>query len=603
MNTVVVRHHPLFRSLPKLMGIVTALSSLAINILTFRIFKSAEGMVAYDGQPLLWFQMIVLMGAAAGLLWRGAHMRSEYWYTGLPIPAEQLWRGHLFAMLAGFMGLLAMQLVVSGGFIQLLNHLVGHPVMPWGKLAMVFVRPALVLVFLAGMVASFEPSLVDLTKAPGWAPRRWLLLASTALILLVLSFLPSVVGFIPAAFGVGFAWRSRRHLSPGLVMGEAGEDAAAESDLKQWNDDSNSKVKYRGDSPLVNLAVINQLFKIPYQYTFLMGLFIGFFGILLAGANPFSEGAMRDSFRLNNVFITLYLLFALTGEFAQRLHKVDALPVSRVKLLRYLVLPGLLAMLLSYGGGRLWMEWKNVPDEKIQFQDAYGKFGAAVSPGFSEMKRKGFTVDVQAPWGESHTAEARHSVPITFSIMAAHTPYLTDGATSREFLAWQLSRATEDIYGVFIEPDELDRRYIQESDDGGFYIPRKGFTVARDYGLKPSSGGPVGAFILGPLLAGWFFLTGIYFSLLRSTRTITWSRNVWWVFMGLLFSLHFLQVLGKVPFWNSFGGAVLVFSTARNLDQWGWQGDGLAYGLAFLLVGLAWSFCIRMFRAVESPRV
>jgi len=257
----------------------------------------------------------------------------------------------------------------------------------------------------------------------------------------------------------------------------------------------------------------------------------------------------------------------------------------------------------SYGGARLWIDYNDIPQEQVKFQDAYTKYGAAVGPGFSEITRRGNTVTVTAPWGESHDSVARHPIPAYPSRLAGNSEFLTDGGpTSREFLAWQFSRAVEKVYGVWIEPSELDARYIELDDEGNFFVPRRSFTVAKDYGLTPRSGGPVAPFLLTALFVFWFLVSGVYFWFLQWDRTIKWARVAWWAIMGLLFVMHILQTFNLIPLGNHWGWAVLIFSTARTLGEMGTLGYLLAYGAGFGLVLLSWRFCSRAFLKMEAPR-
>ncbi len=353
----------------------------------------------------------------------------------------------------------------------------------------------------------------------------------------------------------------------------------------------------------VNLGFINQLFKIPYPYIVGLGVFVAFFTALMAGLSMVGGDATKEFVRLNHYGLAVYLLLALAGEFTQRLHKVDAMPIDRRVLLAYLVVPMAVSVIVGYAGGRAWINYRDVPEERVHFQDEYGKYGAAVSPGFSEVARRGDAVESVAPWGESHTSVARHPVPGTWSGWAARSPFLVDSdSTSRRYLAWQLSRAVGEVYGADIAPEELDERYIQLDEKGKPFVPHKGFTVAADYDLTPRPGGPVAPLILGPLFVAWFLVMGWFFKLHHQTRSISRSKAIWGIFMAVSFGFHIVFTFRVVPFWNEWGAAVMVFSSARQLGQMGPQGYYLAYGGAILLSLAAWRYCCRMFLGMEAPR-
>nr|MEE4268775.1 hypothetical protein [Candidatus Krumholzibacteria bacterium] len=175
-------------------------------------------------------------------------------------------------------------------------------------------------------------------------------------------------------------------------------------------------------------------------------------------------------------------------------------------------------------------------------------------------------------------------------------------STSREYLARQMSRAVYEVYGADIAPEELDERYIQLDEEGKAFVPRKGFTVAADYGLEPRPGGPVAPLILGPLFVAWFLVMGWFFRLHRQTRSISRSKVIWGIFMVASFGFHILLTFRMVPFWDEWEAAVMVFSSARQLGEMGPRGYLLAYGGALLFSLAAWRYCCRMFLGMEAPR-
>ena len=611
-----VRHHPLFKTMPKLLPAMGLVATLTVNILTWKALQAKDAALTTFTLKILtfqlpetpdysislfWFQLVTLVVTGAGLLFRGANIRTSPWHLSLPLPAEKLWRSHFLALLIGLLSLLAFQGLVVVAMLRVLTLLTERNIIPYSQLALAFVNPALVLIFLAGLVAAFRPDLADLSQSRSWKRYRIIILLLMVVILFGLTFLPVLWGVFPAAWGLAVACRARRSLPLGLNLGNGPGQGVMSAVTGTWDKLAAAPIIFNPRSKLVDPAILNQLFKIPYIYVVLFMMMPGFFGLQMAGLSLYDSSTHGEIFRLRYYFLGIYLLFAFVGEFVLRLHKVDALPVDRRSLLRYLVLPGMAVLLLSYGGTRLWIDYQEFPQEKVSFQDRYGKFGASVAPGFNEIVRRGELFETVAPWDETHVSQARHSLPGYPSPVAAHSPFLTDGPTSREFLAWQLSRAVQEVYGIWIEPEELDERYIQIDEEGQFLVPARGFTVARDYGLKAESGGPVAPFILAPVLAGWLLVMGLYFRLLHTGRSNRWARTIFWFIMAGLFVLHFLQTINKIPFLDSFGAAVTVFATARRLGEMGLGGFVLAYGLGAAMVWVAWRYCSRMFMGVEAP--
>jgi hypothetical protein len=403
---------------------------------------------------------------------------------------------------------------------------------------------------LGALVAAYRPRLADLADSPGWKRYRILLTTAGDILLIGLHYVPLWVSLLPVLLSAVVVFRAHRKVPLALATGESSSRNGGKSEARDWSWLAGAGTNYRGDGPRVSLHVLNQLNKVPYPWIWTFGVFVAFFGVLLAGVPLVDRSFRPEIWRLSNFFMVVYALFAFMGEFSLRLHRVDALPVNRRALLRYMVAPGIVALLLSYGGGRLYEEVKHTPQEHIRFQYAHGKFGPAVSPAYTSLEPMGQVLEVEAPWGEKHPSTAQHPVPLTFKKVAAQDRFLSDGETSREFFAWQLSRSVEHVYGVWIAPDTLDARYIELDDEGKFYIPRQGFTVAEDFGLQTGPGGPVAPLLLTPILVLWFMLSGLYFRLLHGGRSVTWARSAWWVFMACQEPEPSRTYFGVPPGWS-----------------------------------------------------
>ena len=600
MTANLVRHHPVFDGLPKLLGIAAASSLTAINLVFFQQAKADEAGI-WAGSSFPWFALIVFASAAA-ILFRGADRRAREWHLGLPLPAGRLWLAHGLALLGGTLGILYFQGILVSLFLGLMQALTHKIFWPWSDLLLTFVRPTVVLVCLSTWVLAYRPDLAALSGHKTWRRDRFILACLGEGLLVALFYLPLWVTLLPLMLSLGWAARAAGAVPPTLELGSEPGLGGGAAGAEAWDSLARGGSLYGGGGPRLSVHILNQVSKIPYPWTWLFAVFGGFFAVLLAGVPLLERSFDSEILRLQNVFMAVYILFAFFGEFTFRLHKVDHLPVDRRALLRYIALPGVLVFVLFYGGGRVAEQWRAQPHEHIHFQDAYGKFGAAVSPAFSSLARRGSEIEVQAPWGETHVARARHKVPNGLTGLAAQSPFLTEGETSRRFLAWQLSRAVEHVYGRWIEPARLDSLYIRLDEEGKFHIPIRDFTVAHDFGLRARHGGPVAPLLLAPIIGGFFLVAGLYFRLLHRPRTMRSARIIFWVFMGGLLMLHMVHIVGRVPLWNPFGGAVLVFSTARQLGELGMPGTVGTYVTGLVLVWACWQFCVRMFRGVEAPR-
>nr|MEE4266726.1 hypothetical protein [Candidatus Krumholzibacteria bacterium] len=366
-----VRHHPLLDGMPKLMGMAFASASIAGNVMVFRVLSRGKDAPMFEGS-LVWFEVVLLLLAAGGLLLKGAETRSSTWYLGLPIAAKQLWRSHLLVFLASFLVLVLVQWGVVVGFVYLMEALVNQSIVAKPLLLQSVIAPCLMGLFVTGALGAYQPHLADLSQSVGYKRFKEILPLVAGALLVGLSFLPPLVALLPAVAGLVLARRAGTRLPASLTFGEGVTSRVGIGAGPSW--DSLGTLT-RPRSPrrwTVSLGFINQLFKIPYPYIVGLGVFVAFFTAMMAGFSMVGGDTTRDFARLNHYGLAVYLLLAMAGEFTQRLHKVDAMPIDRRVLLAYLVVPMAVSVIVGYGGSRAWIAYRDIPEERVHLQDEEG---------------------------------------------------------------------------------------------------------------------------------------------------------------------------------------------------------------------------------------
>lgn len=581
-----VLRHPLLRSLAKTTVVAASTASVGLNLVAFE--RATQGSVlGLDFGDLL--QFVLLLGALSMLFLNETGRRCGAWALGLPVRARGLWTVHAQALvLAVVVVVLAMVLVVVG-FAQLIGRLSGSDLLGLGPVLGHFVRPGAVLVTVALALAVWRPALADPEAAPGWGRFRILLAVGALALLGVLALLPTAWTAAPVLVAVAVAWRARAGLPAVLSLAEKTADARVRT------------TEYRRGGGAVNQLVTRQLFKWPV--TWILGLpMILLLGLVIGGVANGAEDA--DFAQFFNLWIAIYLLVAFTMHFLENMGRVDHLPVSRVLLLRWLLLPGIAALVIGGLIGAAVDHWRTRPAEALvldAWTEVYGS-GLRVPPDVWEPVWGAAPAAVEAPWGESVAPE---SVELVRGLpLRLWKPYTTVPGSSADFVAWQVARAVARVHGVIIPADTIRDRYLVVDEAGRVGAREGGLTLVAD-GLAPRRGpiGPLlplllGAVVLGTLLAAWSM-----FRFLGPGATRRRVRVVFWTQMIALISLHLggygLLMARLVNEWTVAG---LVRGWAGGFASLGPLGWVLPWLLFPLLAWPAWCLCARAFARVEAIR-
>jgi len=280
---------------------------------------------------------------------------------------------------------------------------------------------------------------------------------------------------------------------------------------------------------------------------------------------------------------------------------VDHLPIDRRVLLRWLVIPVAGAFVLGYGTGRILETISPDRSEKILFQNEEESYGVRVPSAYFDFTIASGPNLVTTPWGETHEVMTRR----VFKGLPGWLwkSFGTPKGASREFVAWQISRAAAAIYGLEIEPEEISSRYLESDLQGRVTVRPEGLTLAADYpSARPVSLGPLFPLLVGGEFVMLLVVLALYFQVFKPGVTIRKSRVVFWLLIGGLMALH----LAAFPFfvmdwtkeWLIYG-----FWTGRlrELGALGPVGYGGAWLGMILLVGAAWRWAQKCFLAVEAP--
>lgn len=588
------RRHELLHGCPKLLALAAVSGTLVMNFLTFRAAQTGQA-VGFRAVDEFLLQAVVLLGFAGLLFKESAARRSRAWEAALPVPGYVLWRSHHLALIAG--GLL--NLLVTGSvialFVGLMHSISELDLLSLRQLAVLMVRPALLILAISGAVAVRRVDLADLAADEGWPRLRVVLVAALYALLAGLMFLPLVVSLIPVIAATLWAVARGARVPAALESHPIGFGAGPEA-----FGGAGAGQPIAASGRVAGRAIRRQLFKWPT--TWVIGLpFILLFGFLLGGYVP-GKGFSDESMRVVQYFIVVYLLFAFSGHFMENLHRVDHLPVGRRRLLLWLTLPGILCLSLGYFTSQILLDRSHADQEQIRFVNEEENYGLKVPVEFFDFSPSGEVPPIVDPQG--HQAEAI-SVPVMKGLPGRlWNPHSTPAGAGIEFVAWQISRAVESVYGARIAPAEIRDRYLEIDPSGRVVVREPGLTLQADYpDLRGVYRGPVFPLLVGSIVILYLLVTGLFFSFFGAGVTIKKGRIAFWALMTGLFAGHIGVYATFVADWTDdwiLSGMVL--SPARMAAEAG-TGARAAVWLGFLvLAGLSWMWMERRFTRAEAPR-
>jgi hypothetical protein len=314
------------------------------------------------------------------------------------------------------------------------------------------------------------------------------------------------------------------------------------------------------------------------------------FGLFLGGAFAVSKAAadLRD---LQFVYVPLaaYLLFSMMLPRLALLQDLDPLPISRRLLFAGLLLPSALAYAAAWGAGAAVAAHFGDRVEYVDFakDDSGGGWSVSAPLRVHRIAWDGRVPDVTSPWGESHPAD-RHPL-IRGWRPAVWSPFSAPPGSSARFVALQIGRAAEAVYGLSIPPEEIERRWLVTFPDGSVAGRGPSLGLREEHpGAIPRSG-PEMPVLLALAMAPWLLLVAALFRAYRSSRPNSSRQAVYWGGLGLLISpllLLFLAMIAglarpwlarallEIPMWSLqgipggtaaawVGGAVLLLAAYR----------------------------------------
>jgi hypothetical protein len=543
--------------------------------------------------------VVLWLGAAAYLAFGHVRVRGGAFQLALPLSARRIWIAHTLAVAwAG-----SLMAVTALAMVLLQARILGE--LP--RLAIDV--PALVAHLVAGVALAavlLQAPRPELARVPvTWGYGLWvtLVLNGVQAVILLLYPLGLAAALLPLALAAAIAaWVVGRlpatfSLVPRESVPARSGSAARAVDGRALEPAAGGG----GDSAPSRWIVARTLWLgvsggpkdwFGYAATVLFGAVAG--GGLAAAA--------ADLVDLRYIYLPLstLLLFSTFGSRLRRLHQLDPLPIHRRAIMALLVAPPLVVFCAGYGLGALVDHAGGPSAERVGYAQTGDNFSVIAPMSTRRIAWDGRVPATVSPWGET-----RAPVPWPLwrgSRAVLYSPYSAPKGSSREFVAWQLSRAAEAAYGTRLPAGEIAEQGLETRRDG-LVAPKGdgGWLRERLSGLSPRSAGPAFPVLLALVCVPWLLLLTLLLRLYRADIPDGVRRAASGLVMGLMlpFAIGLMVVIltGLARPWLA---SALVEIPVRALG-----GSAAAtvatWGACLALLAAAYALAQRQVRRMEIP--
>ncbi len=468
-----LRQDPAVRSLPRWLPIAAFNSTLLLGIVAFASHAPATELLRDPWWIAASWSTVFWIAAAVFLASPGCRSRSGPFALSLPIAPRTLWLLHLIAViLCG-----AIILAVTGALVIALGALGG--LMPDGALPSGPDAPRLAIRLLAGLVLAAvflqtrRPGLQTIPPDRSWVSFLTVTLAGSLILVVMLGDRPLWVSFVPLVVGAALAAHTYRALPASFSVvplepspGGARRDEARDLRRSFEDDADRDRGGSLGRAWFLASTLYRTLVKKPMAGLLIVPLLI-FFGMVLAGGVLDDDG----DFRYVHVAMVAYLLFAVSGPLAGRLYAIAHLPIPPRRLFAFVTLPGLFLLWIGYGAGSIMAARDGQSRELVTYRKTDCCYVLRVPIETCEIAWDGRPPGNGSPWGESHPPWTEPLFRGSRAVL--YSPYSVPADASVEFVALQISRAAQSVYGERIPPKEIRDRYL-DVDETGSVVPKPG---------------------------------------------------------------------------------------------------------------------------------
>ncbi len=537
---------------------------------------------------LVWLLLSVSMIAA------GFNRRcSGHLDLSLPLEPRRLWIGHILAVIlpASAVLVLAAGVVIAGNFFAGVR-----PLMQPGLLAFGI---QLGTGFVLGLALLQSPR-PPVERIPFTCAYLFLTISTVAGILglvILLSLLPLICVLVP--LGVALFLFARIYcllpasfslvpLEP-AACGRPGEDRSTGAALEV------GAGARQGSFWLLHLTIWRSAIG---NWTWLFLIAFGFHGLVLSLSFVADEGR-------GSAFVYLFFTWSILSCWLlltiRRLYVLDSFPISRHRIFAVFILSAFLTVAAGYGLGLgIGVSASDYPPQ-VELEVTDCCCCVRVPHEYREISWDGTVPASVAPWGEK-------VVPARLRLFkgghaCSYSPFETSPDSSVDFVAWQVSRAVEAVYGESIAAGVIRDRYLESGPEGKTRPGERGFRLLEDFqDLQSGAGTRTIPAVFLIVAFSWLIFGALIY---RAQRNGTYGTGWWFlaisVFLAVLvvgvgaLAADSVELIELVAFADFF--AVLL----RHLyDVVPGGGFAVWAGSAALVAG-GYFLASKQFAAVEAP--
>jgi hypothetical protein len=502
---------------------------------------------------LIWLSLIPL------LLVGKVNERCLPFDMAMPISARRLWLAHVIALVSFGLMLLAL----TGGVLLLLFRAL-HQIPAASTsfpqaLASLALPMAAVLILVVVLLQCMHPSLYRVPRTRKYVLYSILIACLALGLILTLAVLPPWTVFAPLALALWIGYRTYHSVPPAFSLVPFASDAPDASAVPDPGAAAGDLAGLAGSGPPGSMALGGLLFRVLYHNPSLRWYWLLAFYPLLFLLGVIFSGFMAvwkdiELPQLAWLFLTAYLMLSALPAHLFQLQFMSLLPISRRRLLSFLMLPGLVAVSLGYGGGsagkalvqssRLMVKYQT---ESSSLLPTYAsKYPQVRVPGqYFEIAWDGKVPESGSPWGETHPL--RQDPLYSGSRIAVYSPFSTPQDSSPQFAALQISRAIQAVYGRSVPYGQVLERYLEVKDNVSVGLKDGGAAILQDYpDLVPVREIPL--FPIAVVLIGvsWFLMAALYFRACRATITDAGRKGVFYALLAVVLLVNIAPVPGLI---------------------------------------------------------
>ena len=578
-----------------------------------RVLRFHERIADLAPEESVWLTAaVIILPILPFLINAGSVQRYSPMEAALPLPTRRLWIAHVVALLLEGLAILAVLIGLLIGMDSVWAGRTEAGLMPStaGLLPMVTHTAATVILAIT-LLCMIRPARMRLaTTGKGHALMIGLLVAySIGMIFLAL--LPIIFALILLLLSALLLWQTYGRLGAAIDFVFPRGAVGPSGDQVEEHGWSEAALSPRGGNP--TRFVLNAIWRsLMHRYlAWFLYIILAFYGFMLSGGLAIL-GSSWDS-RLGMIPMTWYLLLLILPVGLKKCDLLDAFPIPRRRIFAILALPAAACVLAGYAGGHILGVLKEEPTDKLIYSEQECCHSLQLDLKYFEIDWDGVPPPVTSPWGEVHSARR---IPVFRGLPPViYKPYSAADSCSLEFLAYQVSRAAERVYGLQVDPYEIATRYFERTDGDSIRLKGEGLTLVEDYApprpsrlerlfpplFDSSQGGlfPMIAFLVG---VPWLLLMALGAQIYRAS--ISHVRRKWYLvaLLGGVLAAHvgtFGFAVADVAEPHIVTAFILILSGKIASALPG--GAFSMYILSALFVWTSYAFAQRRFERVEIP--